>query len=178
MIYDIFGFCPQTFQGADILAYSQKDSPYRVVVPDFFDGSPADPAWFAPTASSSDQAKIQEFFQTSAAPPKTLSRIPGILREISQREGIEEWGALGLCWGGKVVTISSTTKASLGWKAAAQVHPAMLDAGDAKDINIPFAVLASGEEDKAEVKNFGENLTGEKVLETFDAMIHGWMGAR
>lgn len=177
-MFDIFGFSPQTLQGADILAYSNKDSPYLVIVPDFFDDSPANPSWFAPTASAEDQAKIGAFFQNKASPVPALARVPSILKEVSASEGIIEWGALGLCWGGKVVTIASAEKAGLEWKAAAQVHPAMIDAEEAEHIKIPFAVLASGEEDKAEIAKFGANLKGEKVLETFEDMIHGWMGAR
>ena len=44
VIYDIFGFFPQTIQGADVLAASQE---YQVFMPDFFEGEPADIAWFA-----------------------------------------------------------------------------------------------------------------------------------
>ncbi len=41
LIYDIFGFFPRALQGADILAYSDKERPYRVMIPDFFEGKPA-----------------------------------------------------------------------------------------------------------------------------------------
>lgn len=41
-IFDIFGYFPQTLQGADILATSDKDQPYQVFMPDFFDGKAAD----------------------------------------------------------------------------------------------------------------------------------------
>ena len=37
VIYDIFGFFPQTIQGADILAYSDSEHPYQVFIPDFFE---------------------------------------------------------------------------------------------------------------------------------------------
>ena len=47
-VYDIFGFFPQTIQGADILAHSDKEHPYQVFVPDFFDGEPADISWYPP----------------------------------------------------------------------------------------------------------------------------------
>jgi hypothetical protein len=33
LIYDIFGFFPQTLQGADILALSDKDNQYQVFIP-------------------------------------------------------------------------------------------------------------------------------------------------
>ena len=39
VVYDIFGFSDQMLQGADILALSDtKNGPYRVLVPDFFEG--------------------------------------------------------------------------------------------------------------------------------------------
>jgi hypothetical protein len=84
LVYYIFGFCPQTLEGADILAYSRRENQYLVIVPDFLDNSPADPAWFATTATPSNQANIQAFFEDSAAIPKTLSRIPGIVQGINE----------------------------------------------------------------------------------------------
>ena len=41
---DIFGFFEQTLQGADILSSSGAEK-YRVVVPDWFEGEPADISW-------------------------------------------------------------------------------------------------------------------------------------
>ena len=45
VIYDIFGFFPQTIQGADILSTSDEAHQYQVFMPDFFQGEPADIAW-------------------------------------------------------------------------------------------------------------------------------------
>lgn len=39
VIYDIFGYFDQTLQGADILAYSDKQK-YKVYMPDWFKGKP------------------------------------------------------------------------------------------------------------------------------------------
>lgn len=36
VVYDIFGFFPQTLQGADILAHSDKDHQYQVFMPGEF----------------------------------------------------------------------------------------------------------------------------------------------
>ncbi len=33
VVYDIFGFFPQTYQGADILAYGDKEKQYQVFMP-------------------------------------------------------------------------------------------------------------------------------------------------
>jgi len=43
VVYDIFGFFPQTLQGADILAHSDKDHQYQVFMP----GKYTVPAWCA-----------------------------------------------------------------------------------------------------------------------------------
>lgn len=45
VIYDIFGYFPQTIQGADILSTSDKGHQYQVFMPDFFEGNPCDIAW-------------------------------------------------------------------------------------------------------------------------------------
>jgi hypothetical protein len=47
-VFDIFGYFPQSIQGADILSTSDKDNQYQVFMPDFFDDKPADISWFAP----------------------------------------------------------------------------------------------------------------------------------
>lgn len=41
-VFDIFGYFPQTLQGADILSTSDKHHQYQVFMPDFFDGQPVD----------------------------------------------------------------------------------------------------------------------------------------
>jgi dienelactone hydrolase len=61
---------------------------------------------------------------------------------------------------------------------ASVVHPAMVEPDDAKKIKIPFALLASGDEDADAVAKFEKNLTAPHHVETFDDQIHGWMGAR
>lgn len=103
IIYDIFGFCDQTLQGADILAHSDKEHQYQVFVPDFFFGKPADQSWYPPDTKEKGE-KLGAFFQGPGAPPKTAEKIPKIVKEITEKTGgdITTWGALGLCWGGKV----------------------------------------------------------------------------
>jgi dienelactone hydrolase len=100
IIYDIFGFFPQTLQGADILAFSDSEKPYQVFMPDFFEGEPADISWYPPDTKEKGE-KLGAFFQAKAAPPKTLPRVTKIVEELGKR-GIESWGILGYCWGGKV----------------------------------------------------------------------------
>ncbi len=42
VIYDIFGYFPQTIQGADILSTSDEAHQYQVFMPDFFEGNSCD----------------------------------------------------------------------------------------------------------------------------------------
>ncbi|KAF9738227.1 hypothetical protein PMIN03_001970 [Paraphaeosphaeria minitans] len=174
-IFDIFGFFPQTIQGADILAHTDKDHPYQVFMPDVFDGKPADISWYPPD-NDEKGAKLGEFFKTAAAPPKTLERIPKIIDELTKSKGIEEWGLVGFCWAGKIVNISSF-EGTL-FKVAAAAHPAMVAGDDAKGVVIPFAMLPSGDEDRTEVEKWQKNIKTPNVVEWFPDQIHGWMAAR
>lgn len=45
IIYDIFGYFPQTLQGADILSSSDDHQKYKVVMPDWFKGEPCPIEW-------------------------------------------------------------------------------------------------------------------------------------
>ncbi|RMX98948.1 hypothetical protein D0868_09804 [Hortaea werneckii] len=176
VIYDIFGFFPQTLQGADILAHGDKEHQYQVFMPDFFDGSPTDISWYPPDTEEKGQ-KLGQFFSTAAAPPKTLERIPKVLQQIqSERPDIKEWGVVGFCWGGKIVNLSS--QQGTPWKAAAACHPAMVDANDAAGITIPFAMLPSKDESKDDIEAWQKNIKTKNIVEWFPDQVHGFMAAR
>ncbi|KAH8717069.1 hypothetical protein GQ44DRAFT_712818 [Phaeosphaeriaceae sp. PMI808] len=174
-VYDIFGFFNQTLQGADILAYTDKERQYQVFMPDFFEGSPADISWHPPKNEEQGK-KLGEFFKTKAAPPKTLPRIPKIVDELSKSRGIEKWAVIGFCWGGKIVNLSSQEGTS--FKVAASVHPAMVAADDAPGTAIPFIMLPSKDEPRDDVEKWQKGLKVPHQVEWFDDQVHGWMAAR
>ncbi|OJJ43159.1 hypothetical protein ASPZODRAFT_104089 [Penicilliopsis zonata CBS 506.65] len=180
VIFDIFGFFDQTIQGADILATSNEKK-YRVFMPDFFEGSPADISWYPPQTDEHKQ-KLGEFFQTKAAAPNTLSKIPKIVVEankLAPSGTAFEWSILGYCWGGKIASlIAGQTDGAVPFKAAVQCHPAMLDPEDAKKVTIPIAMLASKDESTDAVAQSKENFQVPNYVETFPTQIHGWMAAR
>jgi len=58
------------------------------------------------------------------------------------------------------------------FKAAAEVHPSMIDPTDALSITIPIAILASGDEDAEAVKDFVQALKVSHYSETFSDQVH------
>ena len=98
-IYDIFGFSPQTIQGADILSTRLNA---LVLLPDFFHGDGAKHEWL-PADTEEKMSALMGFVESKADFKTNL----GVLGEVVKvyREtfsGVKTWGALGLCWGGKV----------------------------------------------------------------------------
>jgi len=175
VVYDIFGFFNQTLQGADILAYTDKDRQYQVFMPDFFEGKPADILWYPPDNKDKEE-KLGEFFKTQAAPPKTLPRIPKIVEDLGKSRGIEKWAVIGYCWGGKIVNLSSQKDSP--FKAAAACHPAMVAGDDAPGVTIPYIMLPSKDENKEDVEKWKKGIKTPNVVEWFNDQVHGWMAAR
>ncbi|OLN96549.1 putative AIM2 family protein C30D10.14 [Colletotrichum chlorophyti] len=175
VIYDIFGYFPQTLQGADILSTSDTQK-YRVFIPDWFVGEPAPIEWFPPNTEEK-QKNLGGFFQ-KFPPPKIAGLVPDYVKAVqSQYSSLESFGVLGYCWGGKVVSLV-TSGDSNPFKVGAEIHPAMVEPEDAKGIKIPLIMLASKDEPEEDVKKFESNLSVAKHVETFKDQIHGWMAAR
>jgi dienelactone hydrolase len=91
---------------------------------------------------------------------------------------VNRLGAVGFCWGGKLVSLAAAKGEDSPLQPAAQSSPARTDPGEADKITIPMAVPASAKEDKKVVVEYGERLQGPKHIEIFDSQVHGWMSAR
>ncbi|KAI0837893.1 Alpha/Beta hydrolase protein [Hypoxylon sp. FL0890] len=175
-IFDIFGYYPQTLQGADILATSDHKQQYKVFIPDWFKGEPCPLEWFPPDTPEK-QKNLGAFFQKNP-PPSVAAKVPDYVKAVQEKHPeIKSWAIIGFCWGGKVVSLV-TSKPDTIFKAGVECHPAMVDPADAENIKVPLALLASKDEDPEDVKKFEANLKGPKYVETFGDQIHGWMAAR
>lgn len=98
-IYDIFGFFPQTQQGADILASNLNAV---VAMPDFFEGEPASTDIYPPTTPEKTSA-LQRFFSTKADLTANQQRVDTVIKALKEEfKGVEKWAVIGCCWGGKV----------------------------------------------------------------------------
>ncbi|KFH46996.1 putative AIM2 family protein-like protein [Hapsidospora chrysogenum ATCC 11550] len=176
VIYDIFGYFDQTVQGADILAHSDEKQKYKVYIPDWFKGKPC-PIEIYPPDTDAKKKELGDFF-TTYPPPKVAGLIPDYVNAIKAKDSsISKFGILGYCWGGKVVSLALKADGN-PFSIAASIHPAMVDPADAKDVKVPFIMLASGDEPPEDVKKFEDTLAVPKHVETFDDQIHGWMAAR
>ncbi|KAG9232378.1 hypothetical protein BJ875DRAFT_443229 [Amylocarpus encephaloides] len=178
VLYDIFGFVPQTLQGADILAeVGSGKSDIQVFMPGYLETHPPKMQWFMPNASDQDKEEKTEYFTGIANPASAIELTPKLVASIYEKyPSIKSWGALGLCWGSKVVF--ATTGQGTPFNAGAGVHPSFLSAKDAAQVTVPLMFLPSGEEDKNEVNDFVAALKVEKHIETFESQLHGWMGSR
>lgn len=176
IVYDIFGYQDQILQGADILAHSDQEHQYQVYMPDFFDGDHIALSDYPPQTQE-QKSKLGAWFGDKANPEKAQKRIPECLKAAEKsNSNIKTWGALGYCWGGKMVSLASGP--GTAFKAAAQTSPAMVDSKDAEKISIPMCMLASKDEPAEDVKKYEQSLKGVKHVEIYDTQLHGFMSAR
>ncbi|KAL8639270.1 MAG: hypothetical protein Q9226_008887 [Calogaya cf. arnoldii] len=120
---------------------------------------------------------MSDFFAGPASPPDTAKKVPELVKKLGEEyTGIKKWGSLGMCWGGKIVSL--TSQSGTPFSASAEVHPAMVDPNDAKGFEVPVCMLASGDENPEDVENFKKNLSVDNHVETFGDQVHGWMAAR
>ncbi|OKL58067.1 hypothetical protein UA08_06665 [Talaromyces atroroseus] len=184
LVYDIFGYSPQTLRGADLVAEALSKSargPVAVIVPDWFDGTVAEKAWVPPVSDEQKQ-KLGNFIQTKASPELVVPRVLKFAQTLQHRAvlpQVQKLGIFGFCWGGKLASIACQQSARNIFTVAVQTSPARADPEEAKSILVPMALLTSKDEDQEALTKFYENLpTSHKLLERFDTQIHGWMSGR
>ncbi|KAI0180982.1 alpha/beta-hydrolase [Hypoxylon sp. FL1284] len=181
-IYDIFGFSPQALQGADRVS-SALDA--LVIVPDFFEGTGAQPSWLPPDTDEK-KAAFGKFRAERADVPQNVDTLLRVRRAAGDRwpSTGDRWGVFGLCWGGKVGVLAlgaGNEGPGRAFRVGGTAHPAALAAEDAEALSVPYLCLASPGEPAEAVEQYTQILakpgkTG--VVETYQDMFHGWMGAR
>lgn len=152
-----------------------------------------------PPDTPEKKEKLGAFFG-KFPPPATAGNVPAFVQAVKDKNpSLNKFGILGVrtvivsykqylskqplttnsqyCWGGKVATLATKADNS-PFGAVASVHPAMVDPADAQGINVPMALLASGDEPAEDVKKFEDALKVPKHVEIFKDQIHGWMAAR
>ncbi|KAK3944674.1 dienelactone hydrolase family protein [Diplogelasinospora grovesii] len=197
LVYDIFGMAPQTLQGADRLsAHLTAAAPAPsvggtlVLVPDFFGGAEnaAQAAWFPPDDDDAKKAAIQKFMSERANFPVVVRQLLDVRRVIGEKypAADEHVGVFGLCFGGKIAVLAcgadnEGSGSGRRFVVSGTAHPGRLDVADAEALTSPHICLASPGEPAdvvAQIKEVLEMKKGMGVVETYESMFHGWMGAR
>ncbi|RDB29046.1 putative AIM2 family protein C30D10.14 [Hypsizygus marmoreus] len=176
-VYDIFGYFPQTQQGADIIASALNATVY---MPDFFEPDAPFPAEKYPPKTSQDKADIQAFFGGTASPPVAIEKLTKF-GETLRASGAKKIGAYGFCWGGKVTL--SAGGASTPFDSVAIVHPAMLSHADAEKLTVPLAIYISKDEPIDEYNKIlgivdKKPFVSKSDHKLYSNMFHGWAAAR
>ena len=173
-VYDVFGFMPQTLQGADRLADSLDA---LVLVPDFFKG---DTFPMGVQGEEEKKAAVEKFLTEQAAFPKNIEALHHVATAAKETwSTVQNWGVFGLCWGGKIAALVSGPDTR--FQASGQTHPGKLEAEDAQKMSIPHICLASKDEPAEIVMQYAQILGGASKkgeVETYQTMFHGWMGGR
>lgn len=175
-VYDLFGYCPQTYQGADILA-TQGSELYLVFVPDFIGSDRAARLdWFLPDA---DPKTLHDLLAivTSKQMMADIHATVAALRSDGRYGHVQRWAGVGFCWGSKGVSLIATQGDQSLLDVTAHTSPSRLDPEEAKTITVPTLMLTSNGEDETLVQRYYQNLKGPKYLERFNE-THGWMSAR
>ncbi|KAF9650733.1 dienelactone hydrolase [Thelephora ganbajun] len=178
IVYDIFGYSSQTLQGADILA---ETIGAQVFMPDFFGEGNAFGLEKIPPRNERDRRDLQSFIGGIANPPAAAVKLVEFAN-VLKGEGFKKIGALGYCWGGKVVTLGAL-KESSPLDAISIVHPSMFSAQDVEELSIPLGLFSSGDESKAEFDKSVEILSKKPFAakvrsKYYSNMFHGWAAAR
>ncbi|GFZ44848.1 hypothetical protein JCM24511_02574 [Saitozyma sp. JCM 24511] len=172
-IYDVGGFCPQTYQGADILA-SQG---YHVYAPDIFKGDYMD-LKLMPTLSDDEKDAYRTKFRAGAGNLEAQREPFRQMIAQLRAKGYDKVGAAGFCWGGNIVALTPELDAH------GIIHPgAQTNADAAEKLEHPTCLLPSQNEDEETMEGFHAVMKkkpfGDKcVLKWYKDSPHGWCASR
>ncbi|KAJ3155446.1 hypothetical protein HDU89_006409 [Geranomyces variabilis] len=191
-VYDIFGYAPQTQQGADLI---ESATGFRVIMPDLLQGRGAPMDILPPLSEASKgmsgmdeetKKKAQERFAAVFADAGDFQkRIPDLhaLAAALRAGGARRVGVYGLCWGGKLAILAANAHVG-DFDAIAQAHPTRFDADDYCAVKVPVASFPSesdNHEAQAKLIAMVDQQREIKDLCSFHSyrnMHHGWAGAR
>ncbi|KAJ7293185.1 hypothetical protein C8J57DRAFT_1429069 [Mycena rebaudengoi] len=176
-VYDIFGYFPQTQQGADIIASTLNTTVY---MPDFFEPNDPFPVENFPPTTDEGKRALQDFFAGTANPSAAVKKLSAFGQSL-KTGGAKKVAAYGFCWGGKVVI--SAGGDSTPFESVSIVHPAMLSADDAAKLTVPLGVYISNDEPVDEYIKVLQAVAKKPFATKNDNkyyanMFHGWAAAR
>ncbi|XP_021751842.1 endo-1,3;1,4-beta-D-glucanase-like [Chenopodium quinoa] len=165
-ISDVYGFeAPNLRKLADKVA----SAGYYAVVPDFLHGDPYNP--------ENTERPIQAWIKDHGT-DKGCEEAKPVIESLKQK-GISKIGAVGFCWGAKVVVQLAQTDEYI--QAAALLHPSFVTVDDIKGVKVPITVLGAEVDHMSPpelMKQFEEALNAkpevDKFIKIFPGVSHGW----
>ncbi|XP_068660185.1 endo-1,3;1,4-beta-D-glucanase-like [Aristolochia californica] len=163
-VSDVFGYeAPTVRKLADRVAAAG----FYTVVPDFFHGDPFGP----------EKHPIVQEWRKLHAPDKSVVEAKTVVAAI-QSKGISSIGAVGVCWGAKVIVELAKTS---GIQAAVMLHPSSVTLDDIKEVKCHISILGA-EIDRVTppelAKQFEEALSANSQIDSFvkifPGVAHGW----
>lgn len=156
------------------------------MIPDFFKGAPVQLENYPPDTDVK-KANLQAFFKGPADPVSNVKIVKELLPKLKEQyPEVEKWALVGLCWGGKIVSLLSG--ADSPFVAGVQCHPAFVDPKDAESFTIPHLCIATKDEDKDAIEGIKKAVEASKndavreksKVERWEekGTFHGFMAAR
>ncbi|KAH7302614.1 hypothetical protein KP509_23G079600 [Ceratopteris richardii] len=141
---------------------------YLVVAPDYMNKDP-----FVDQGNVPITDWLKNHLPISAVPSTRT------IVDVLKQKGISSVGAVGFCWGGKVVV--ELAKLDI-LKVAVMCHPSFVSVDDIKEVKIPIAILAAETDNitpPAMAAQFQEILGSKKDVKSFvkiyPGTFHGWV---
>jgi dienelactone hydrolase len=188
IVYDIFGWTPNSEQLADALAQAGK---CMVVMPDFMRGQPWPPSNVPVTKEGAFPEGVEPedgvnvlYTWITTHPTCKFDREDewtAVKTYLVETHQVTKVGAVGMCWGGKVAFVAA---AGGLLDAVATCHGSFLEAADIQAIHVPICMLNSKDEPEQYQTDLKPLILVEpspnnkNVFKNFPTMHHGWMGTR
>ncbi|XP_062097155.1 endo-1,3;1,4-beta-D-glucanase-like [Humulus lupulus] len=166
LISDVFGYEAPNIR---LIADKAAAAGFYAVVPDFFNGDPYN--------IDGDSRPVLEWLKDHGTDKGLEDAKPVV--EALKSKGFSAIGAVGFCWGGKVVTELAKSKSI---EAAVLLHPSLVTLDDIKEVNIPIEILAAEIDSitpPALVEQYKEILATkvphvDSYVEIIPKVEHGW----
>ncbi|KAK9903081.1 hypothetical protein M0R45_001222 [Rubus argutus] len=166
LVSDVFGYeAPNLRKLADKVAAAG----FFVVVPDFFYGDP-----YVPAADGS--LSIFDWLKGHGT-DKGFEDVKVVIEALKSK-GVSAIGAVGFCWGAKVVV--ELAKGDF-IQAAVLAHPSLVTVDDIKAVKVPISILGAEIDQMSPpevVKQFEEVLIAKAEIKShvkiFPKVSHGW----
>ncbi|KAJ6260045.1 hypothetical protein Dda_5691 [Drechslerella dactyloides] len=175
-VYDVYGYSDQNLIGADMLSELTSS---LVIMPDILGDVVIPPSYGDFSGISQEEqtaikGRLMRKINGFQVIPGQILEGPANWKPVAPH--VEKWGVFGLCFGGKVVAL--TSREGTPFVVSGQAHPSFIQPDDPKLMVIPHICLASKDEAPVDIDMYKAILGDKGYVATYPESIHGWMGTR